>query len=396
MSAKPLTLFEDAMRTVQGQAGFLGSERVSLEEAVDRILAEDIRSDIDMPPFDKSAMDGYACRREDLAEVLSVIEIIPAGQAPTRQVGRGECAQIMTGAGVPEGADCVVPVEVTESAGEGTVRFTGGDLRDNICRRAEDIREGDILLRNGERITPQAVAVLATVGATTPLVARRPLVAVMATGNELVEPDMKPGTAQIRNSNGHQLREQVIKAGAMPRYLGIARDTEEDLNRMIGDAVSANDVILLSGGVSMGKFDLVPGVLEKNGFDLLFSKIAVKPGKPTVFGVGSNTFCFGLPGNPVSTFVIFEIIVKPFLLKLMGHDYRPFVVPLRLAETVRRRKSNRDQWMPVERVGLDAVRAIEYHGSAHLNAMTEAEGLICMPRGSTEIEKGSIVNVRPI
>ena len=330
MSAKPLTLFDEAMRTVRGRARFLGSERVNLDEAVDRILAEDIRSDIDMPPCDKSAMDGYACRRDDLAEILTVVETIRAGQVPTRSVGACECAQIMTGAGVPEGVDCVIPVELTEPAGEGMVRFTGNELRDNICRRAEDIREGDVLLRCGERITPQAVAVLATVGAVTPLAARRPRVAVMATGDELVEPDRKPAAAQIRNSNGHQLREQVAKAGAIADYLGIARDAEEDLDRMIRKAVATNDVILLSGGVSMGKFDLVPGVLEKHGFQLLFSKIAVKPGMPTVFGVRDDTFCFGLPGNPVSTFVIFELIVKPFLFKLMGHDYRPFVVPLRL------------------------------------------------------------------
>jgi len=396
MSETLLTLFEEAIRTVQARACFPGTERVNLDEAGGRILAEDIAADVDMPPFDKSAMDGYACRRTDLADVLMVIETIAAGREPERRVGAGECSQIMTGAGVPPGADCVIPVELTEPAGEGKVRFVGGELRDNICRRAEDIRKGDVLLRRGERVTPQAVAVLATVGAVTPLVARRPRVAVTATGDELVEPDKKPGPAQIRNSNAYQLHEQIVNSGAVPLYLGIAPDTEEGLDRAIGAAVSQSDVILLSGGVSMGKFDLVPGVLEENGFKLLFSKIAVKPGMPTVFGVRDRVFCFGLPGNPVSTFVIFEIIVKPFLYKMMGYDYRPFVAPLRLAETVRRRKSDRDQWMPVERVGGDAVRAVEYHGSAHLNALTQAEGLICIPRGTAQIEKGSVVDVRPI
>ena len=396
MSGQRLTLFEEALRTVQARACFLGMERVNLDAAGGRILAEDISADVDMPPFDKSAMDGYACRRADLARLLTIVETIRAGRRPVRRVARGECSQIMTGAELPAGADCVVPVELTQPAGEGKVRFSGGELRDNICRRAEDIRKGDVLLRRGEKITPQAVAVLATVGAVSPLVAVRPRVAVTATGDELVEPEQVPGPAQIRNSNAHQLREQILKAGAVPLYLGIAPDTEEGLDRTIGEAIARSDVVLLSGGVSMGKFDLVPGVLEKNGFELLFSKIAVKPGMPTVFGVRDNLFCFGLPGNPVSTFVIFEIIVKPFLLKLMGHDYRPFVAPLRLAETVSRRKSDRDQWAPVERVGIDCVRAVEYHGSAHLNALTQAEGLIRIPRGETQIEKGGIVNVRPI
>jgi len=389
-------LFDEASRIVLEQAHFLGAERVGLNEAANRILAEDVSSDISMPPFDKSAMDGYACRMEDLDGELTVLEIISAGEVPRKRVGKGECAKIMTGTIVPEGADCVVQVEHTERTTKGMIRVTRKSGRHNICRRGEDIKEGDNVLCRSERIRPQHIAVLASAGHITPLVARRPVVAVIPTGNELVEPGRKPGVSQIRNSNGYQLCAQIMTACAIPHPYGIAADTEEALDGVIKQAADKSDVMLITGGVSMGDSDLVPGILEKNGIRLLFEKVAVKPGMPTVFGVSDSVFCFGLPGNPVSTFVIFEIIVKPFLFKLMGHDFRPRVVPMKLAENIERKAVERDMWIPVKQTETGDARAIKYHGSAHINALTLADGLICMPRGVAEIRKGISVDVRQI
>jgi len=391
-----MQLFDEAYRIVQGRARFLGAERVALHEAPGRILAQDVASDLDMPPFDKSAMDGYACRRRDLRNELAVVETIAAGGTPSKAVRPDECAKIMTGAMVPEGADCVIKVEDTEQVDETIVRFTGAETPENICRRGEDIRQGDLVLGKGERLRPQHIGVLATVGCARPLVARRPQVAVIATGDELVEPDQTPQTSQIRNSNGHQLRAHVAATGAVPVYGGIGPDTEDALDTMIREALSENDVVLLSGGVSMGDFDLVPRILEKNGVQLLFERIAVKPGMPTVFGLSETSFCFGLPGNPVSTFVLFEILVKPFLLKLMGHDFRPPVIPMSLAKPISRKKTDRDSWIPVTITGNGTVCAVEYHGSAHLNALTRADGLICVARGVATVEEGTKVDVRQI
>jgi len=401
--------FDEAWEITMKSVHRLGAERVPIDRALNRVLAENVRSDSDLPPFNKSAMDGYACRRADLGGMLRLLETIPAGKCPTRSVGPNECSKIMTGAMVPDGADCVIMVEFTEESG-GLVSFTGTDTETNICRRAEDLKAGEIILPKGTRLRPRHIGVLATAGCVKPLVSVRPRVGIVATGDELVEPDTVPGSSQIRNSNSYQLRSQVDRMGAQPQYYGIAIDTADTLDTMIRDAASESDVLLVSGGVSTGDFDLVPDMLKKNGFELLFEKIATKPGKPTVFGVadrqntrkdacataGMNrrTFCFGLPGNPVSTFVLFELLVKPFLLAMMGHEFAPPVVPLRLARDVTRKKTARDSWIPVTITGAGEADPIEYHGSGHLTSLPLADGMICIPRGVKGAAKGDSVNVR--
>jgi len=388
--------FEQALKIVLDAARPLDGERVAIDQALNRILAEDVKSDVDMPPFDKSAMDGYACRRTDLGRELTIIETIPAGSAPTKSIGENQCAKIMTGAMVPPGADCVIMQEFTENPTAQTVRFTGKTTADNICFKAEDVRAGDIVVSKGTRLGAEHVALLASVGCVQPLVTRKPKVGIIATGDELVEPAEKPTGSQIRNSNSYQLVAQTVQAGSLPHYYGIASDTEQAIDTMFKKAVAETDVILLSGGVSVGEFDLVPGILKKNNIKLAFEKIAIKPGKPTVFGASDQVFCFGLPGNPVSTFVIFEILVKPFLYKMMGYDYKPRVLPMRLENTILRKRPDRESWMPVAFTGNGAVRPIEYHGSAHIAALGSADGLISVPAEVTELKEGTIVNVRPI
>ncbi|MEK7794165.1 MAG: gephyrin-like molybdotransferase Glp [Candidatus Hydrogenedentota bacterium] len=371
----------------------LPAERVPLVECRGRVLAEPVVADMAMPPFDKSMVDGYACRRVDLPGPLELVEVIAAGMSPEKIVGRGQCSKIMTGAPIPEGADCVFIVEHSREV-DGRVTWTGEHTADNIVPRASDVREGETLLHPGHAVRPQDVAVLASMGYAEPLVARRPSVAVIPTGDELVEPGEKPGPSQIRNSNAYQLCGQVESAGGLPHYLGVARDTGHALHEKISDAIRKHDVVLLSGGVSMGDYDLVPGVLRENGVEILFDKIAVQPGKPTVFGVSPEAFCFGLPGNPVSTFAVFELLVKPFLLKLQGHDYRPPVVRAALAETFTRKVASREAWVPVTLDAEGRARRVEYHGSAHIAALSFADGLIAFPVGDSTLEEGRVVAVR--
>ena len=374
----------------------LGNETVDLRRALGRILAEDVYSDLDMPPFDKSAMDGYACRRDDLGRGLEVVETIQAGTAPARSVGKGQCAKIMTGAPLPDGADCVIMVEYTEAAADGRVRFTGAETRDNICRRGEDIQKGQRVLEKGTRLGPQHIAVLASVGRTDARVELKPKVGVIATGDELIEPGELLDPAKIRTSNSYQLFSHVLAAGCAPTYYGIARDTEAEIDAMLKRAIAENDVVLLSGGVSMGDFDLVPGVMENNGIRILFDSVAMKPGKPTTFGVSREVYCFGLPGNPVSTFIQFELLIKPFLFRLMGHDFRPTVCRFPLAAPIKAKKGNRETWIPVEITDEEEVQPVEYHGSAHINALCGADGLIVLPPGASTVEKGTLVRVRLI
>jgi molybdopterin molybdotransferase len=302
----------------------------------------------------------------------------------------------MTGAAVPQGADCVVMVEFTENPTDSTVRFVGEETRDNICLKGEDIKEGQVVLPKGTRIRPQHIAVLASVGCAQPVVSKRPSVGILATGDELVQPECRPGPSQIRNSNSFQLTSQVESMGAVAKNYGIAKDTDKSIDTMFKTAIEENDVVIVSGGVSMGDFDLVPGILKQNNIDLLFEKVAIKPGKPTVFGVSENIFCFGLPGNPVSTFVLFELLVKPFLYKLMDYDYEPAAVKMPLGKSFRRKKTERQTWIPIVITDAGMLKPVDYHGSAHINALCITDGLISIGLGVAEIEKGTIVPVRLI
>ena len=391
-----MLVFDEALEIVLSSAHSLGAERVNIANVTGRVLAEDIRSDIDMPPFDKSAMDGFACRKADLGDELTVIETIPAGVAPRKTIGQGRCAKIMTGGVVPEGADCVIMKEYVETVTENTIRFVGEKTADNICRKGEDIKTGQIVLKKGCCLGPRHIAVLASVGKVQPLVARKPKVAVIATGNELVEPAFKPRPSQIRNSNSFQLTAQIENMDVAAINHGIAEDTAEAIDAAFKKALRESDVIIVSGGVSVGDFDLVPGILKQNGFKLLFEKIAVKPGKPTVFGLSDNGYCFGLPGNPVATFVQFELLVKPFLYRLMGHDYRHRNIQMPLDEPIKRRKIKRQSWIPVVITEAGTVKPVEYHGSAHINALCSADGLISLDVSVAEIKKGTVVQVRLI
>jgi molybdopterin molybdotransferase len=384
--------FEEAHRIIMESAVELGTETVPLLESYGRVLGRDVASDIDMPPFDKSAMDGYACRSADIDRPLEIVETIPAGYSPQRTVGPGECAKIMTGGVVPDGADRVVMVEHTEIR-NGRVIVTKNTGALNICYRAEDVQAGDIVLRKGTLISPGEVAVLAAVGRVDVPVSRRPVIGIVATGSELVDPAAKPSLAEIRDSNTAQLYSQVELAGCEPVVLGIVADDREAIGRLIEREIERIDIFLVSGGVSVGDYDYVPEVLEEKGFELLFQKVAIKPGRPTVFGRRGRSFVFGLPGNPVSTFVVFELLVRPFCYRLMGCSCSGLTVTAQLAGTVKRRKSSRLAHFPVQLDADGKVRPVEYHGSAHIHAYAMADGFISMPVGVSEIAEGSHVRV---
>jgi len=388
--------FEKALEIVLTSAHQLDTERIEFACALNRVFAENVRSDMNIPPFNKSAMDGYACRRADLDSKLTVIETIPAGAVPQKIIELNQCSKIMTGAMVPEGADCVIMKEYVEEAVDNTIRFIGEKTADNICRKAEDIKTGDIVLSKGVIIEPQHIAVLASIGNTRPLVAKRPDVAVIATGSELVDPKSKPSLSQIRNSNSFQLAVQIESMGAVAMNYGIAGDTAEQIDTVFKKALEENDVILVSGGVSVGDYDFVPGIFKQNNINMLFEKIAIKPGKPTVFGTSGKKYCFGLPGNPVSTFVLFELLVKPFLYKLMGHDYEPLNIQMPLEEPLINKKAKRQRWLPVAITDKGTIKPVEYHGSAHINSLCGANGLVSMDVGVAEVKKGTSVAVRLI
>ncbi len=385
--------YEKAFEIIMNSVFTLEKESVELAHCLNRVLAEDIKSDIDMPPFNKSAMDGYACRREDFHEFLTVIETIPAGYRPQKVVNKNECSKIMTGSIVPQGADCVVNVENTEITTDNKIRITDNNTPINICYQGEDIKRGEFVLSHGTLILPQHIAVLANAGISAVPVYRKPRISIITTGSELREPGGVPlPEGCIRNSNSYQLIGQVQRMFIEPDYLGIADDTENSLNLLIQKALSGSDVVLISGGVSMGDYDLVPAVLAGNGVNILFNMVAMQPGKPLTFGIKDKTAIFAFPGNPVSAFFLFEIMAKPFIYKLMGHDYNTKMFPLIAGVDFKRKRGDRKTFIPIK-IENGKVFPVEFHGSAHINSLCDAEGIISFPLGVLEIKKGETVQV---
>jgi molybdopterin molybdotransferase len=389
-----MILLEEAQKIVNEVPVRTETETVPLDKAGERILAQDIISSINMPPFNKSAMDGYGVISDDLSEKFKVIETIPAGKFPQKKVHRGECAKVMTGGIVPAAADRVIMREMTEEK-DGYMFVKGREKNKNICTAGEDIKKGDKVLARGTRIRPQEVGVIASMGLNKVTVYKKPRVGLVSTGSEIVPPGKKINQSQIYDSNSYSLSAQVIRAGVRLIDRRMVLDDPDKIESTIRDFMERCDVLLVSGGVSMGDFDYVPHVLKKLGFILHFEKVAIKPGKPTVFGTKGNQAVFGVPGNPVSTFVVFELFIRPFLLRLMGHTYEPLLISGVLKESIQRRKTGRAFFIPVGyREG--AVTKLPYHGSAHMHALTRANALLCIPRGVKELKQGKKVNVRQI
>ena len=374
----------------------VGAERVDLLDAFHRVLAQDVAADIDMPPFPHSTKDGFACRRADLGNDLRVMETIAAGACPRKTLGPNECAKIMTGATLPPGADCVVMLEHAAYRSDGTVRCVSSGREDNICPRGAYVTAGETVLHAGEVIAAPHIAVLAGAGCSRPLVSRRPTVGVIATGSELVEPECRPGPCQIRNSNSFQLSAMVLAAAAVPRNYGLVRDDRGAIQTALQKAMAENDTVVLSGGIARGDYDLVRDILEEDLVELLFDKVGPAPGRPVVFGVSDQAFCFGLSGHPVSNFIMGELMVKPFLYAMAGHRFTPATSRGELAGAIQRRKVDKDLWLPVAVAGDGRVHPLDCRRSTGIVAMCRANGLIHVPAGVAGFAEGAVVVVRRI
>lgn len=378
---------EEAVRIVMDRTPRMPVVDVELMKALGRTLASDIRSDINMPPFDKSTMDGFAVISQDVSTAtpgspvtLTVVDEIQAGQVPNVPVGPGTASRIMTGAPVPKGAEAVVMVEETRyDEGLKQVEILAScELGENIARRGEDVEEGACVLSSGTRIRPVEVGILAAVGAVSVPVYRQPTVGIAATGNEVVEPRMTLEPGQIRNSNGYSMAAQVTCAGAVAQTVGIVRDDSKALRETIAAGLEQFDIFLLSGGVSAGAYDLVPGAMQACGVEILFDRIRMKPGKPLTFGVRGDKLIFGLPGNPVSSLVGIELLVRAAIRKMqeMTPVHRSSVRAV-LDEPFQQRPG-RKQFVPAAARNVDGewrCRWVGHSGSADLFSLDRANSL---------------------
>ena len=375
---------DEALDAVLAEVRPLGAERVPLLEALGRACAADVVSPEAVPGFANSAMDGFALRGEDLAEgrrEFAVVAEIPAGRPSARHLFAGEAAKIMTGAPLPPGADTVVPVELTVALEAGVLVTEPPAPGSNVRLAGEDLAPGDRLLGPGDRVGPAEIGLLASVGVETLSVARRPRVAILATGSELVAPGQPLAPGQIRNSNSFTAYAQVLEAGGDPILLGIARDDAAETRRLLAAALE-QDVVLTSGGVSVGEFDFVKQVQEELGVERRFWGVKTKPGKPLAFGVRGGTLVFGVPGNPVASMVSFELYIRPAVLALQGRRdlYRPYVTAA-AAEPVKAAKERAElrRCRLVRRGDAWRFTTTGPQGSGILRSMALAHGLAIVP-----------------
>jgi len=383
---------EVTLAAAQAAPDRIPAETVPLEASLGRILRENIDADADYPRFDKAIRDGFAVRFEDVSKVPAVLQVrgeSRAGQGAEVSVTPGTCCEIMTGAPLPDGANAVVMVEHTEAVPPSQVRILRTAREgEGLLRRAAELRKGERVLSEGKRIDLADIGTLASFGKAEVRVSRKPRVAILATGDELVEVRENPDAGQIRNSNGYTLHGQVVAAGAEPVLLGIGRDNVEDLRDKIGQGLK-HDVLLVSGGVSMGKYDFVENVFAEYGVEVLFDSVAMKPGKPTVMGTRGETFVFGLPGNPVSTIVAFRMFVIPVIRSLLKATDRGLGTLRAKLEEPTKCDPARTAIVPAL-VRFDGesyrIRTAPWKGSSDLAGLSRANAMVVIPKAEGELK----------
>ncbi|MGZ3568683.1 MAG: molybdopterin molybdotransferase MoeA [Thermodesulfobacteriota bacterium] len=381
----------------------LGFEKVSLLDALGRVIGEDVYARRDIPPLDNSAMDGYALRSVDVREAspdrplqLEVIEDLPAGYISAKKLEKGKAIRIMTGAPVPKGADTVIPVEETKKENGSVLIFRAATSGENIRKSGEDVKKGDRVISEGDKVRPAEVGMLASVGRSFVSVYQRPLVAILCTGDELVDVDGDLDEVKIVSSNSYTLGAQVKDSGAIPLQLGIARDRKEEIEEKLRQGIRA-DVLISSAGVSVGDYDFVKDVMKRLGMEMVFWKVAMRPGAPLAFGIIGEKPVFGLPGNPVSSMISFEQFVRPSLLKMMGHRklFRPAVEAV-LKEDIKKMAGKR--YFIRGSVSFEKnqyfVTSTGEQGSGILRSMVRANGLIVIPEEQEIVRAGERVKVQ--
>ena len=383
---------EEARQQMLNTIPVLSTEKREIISCAGYVLAEALHAEENIPPFDNSAMDGYAVRAADVKNaseakpaILSVVETIAAGYAPTKQVGTGQASRIMTGAMMPEGADAVVMQEVTQQEAD-TVKISEGiDKTGNVRFTGESVAAGQQVMGKGKYLRPPEVSMLASLNCAGVTVYRKPTVAIVSTGDELTplgEP-LEPG--KIRDSNRYGLYAQVEEAGGIPIDMGIAPDDEAETERIFRAALAKADALITSGGVSVGEHDVVKSVLARLG-KINFWRVAMKPGKPQAYGIADGKPIFGLPGNPVSSLVVFELFVRPALLKMAGHTelLRP-TFKATLTEPITNRDGRVNYMRAILKVsnGDYTAETTGPQGSGILHSLVLANGLITIPAGVT-------------
>ena len=389
-----------AIQIVLEHTPALGDESISLPQSLNRILAEDIVADTDLPPFDRAQMDGYAVRAADVAAVPVCLRIVgesAAGAGWHHEMKTGEAVRIMTGAPVPPGADAVQQVELTRERDAQVEILEPVEAGRSIVRQGNEIKAGTTVLRPGDQITAETIATLASFGYAQVKAARRPRVAVMATGSELVDVDRKPARDQIRDSNNYMIAAYASQSNAIVERLPLVGDHTDKLKATIREAAERSHVIVTSGGVSMGVYDFTKAALKEAGAEIFFERVALRPGKPTVFGRLGNTLIFGLPGNPVSVAVTFNLFVRAALRTMQGAGATTLDEGHAVLARDVKGSIDRESYLPAvlrsDEKGTLLAEPLKWGGSSDFVAFAKATALINLPAGDRIVNRGQIVRI---
>ena len=393
----------EAIQIVKEQTRSLGSEPVALEESLGRVLVQNVIADSDLPPFDRSQMDGYAVRAEDTQEApvrLKIVGESAAGKGWHHQLDEGQAVRIMTGAPVPVGANAVQQVEVTHELKDNTVveLLESVEPGRSIVRRGSEITAGETVLRSGSFINAATLAVLAAFGYAQVEVGRRPRVGVMATGSELVSVDQQPGQDQIRDSNNYSLGAYAVQAGALIQRLPLVADETSQLKETISAAAEKCDVLVTSGGVSMGVYDFTKTALKELGAEIFFERVALRPGKPTVFArLPNGTLVFGLPGNPVSVSVTFNLFARTALLAMQSVNEPALKHETGLLAKPVKGNSDRESYLPAQLTSNDdgelVAFPLKWGGSSDFVSFARATALVIIPAGVKLMDTNAVVKI---
>jgi molybdopterin molybdotransferase len=384
---------ETVLRTVRHGRTHPAIEEIPLAEADGRVLAADAAADRDSPALARSVRDGYAVRAIDLPGQLEIIGEVRAGERFVGELAAGQAVEIMTGAPIPSGADAVVMIEHTRREGGRVVIDRAAEAQQFINPRGCEAAAHEVVLHAGKRLDYADIALLAAIGQARVKVYRRPVVAIVATGDEIVEIHEIPEEFQIRNSNAYSLAAQVARAGGTPQVLPVARDTVEHTREMIAQGLGA-DLLLLSGGVSAGKYDVVEEVLAEFGAEFYFIRVLIQPGQPLVFGRASGKYFFGLPGNPSSTMVTFEVFARAALELLAGQEETALHLPLARLTCQFRHRIGLTRFLPA-RLSADGseVTPVNWHGSGDIPALTRANAYLVADPDRAEYARGELIRI---
>jgi len=393
----PLLPLDDALRIVDQtfSGGTIPRRKIAVRDAAGQTLASDQLSQLPLPPFDKAAMDGYAILAGDVRDCYQVLETVPAGSAPAVPLRPGAAVKVMTGAPVPAGTGQVMPVEEVRSQA-GTIEVIRRTSARHICLQGEDVRVGDVILRAGARLGALEIANLISCGITDVEVFRPIRLAVLSTGDEIVDDPQDLGPGRIMNTNGPML---ALLGRRFAMDVVIEESIPDDRAatvEAISRAVDRADLVVLSGGVSVGDCDFVGAALAEAGLSVHFSAVAVKPGRPLTFASRPGATVFGLPGNPVSVYVMFHLFVLRAAARLRGSSWTMREFPLSLRGEFRRRMADRVEFLPCRIDDGGMLVPVEFHGSAHLKALMEADGLLVVPVGTTIVSAGQSVRFVPL